>query len=72
MSKNEKSAEIERFLDELSLSAFGRARTLAKAGNCCVCCGGVATQFRDEISRKEFGISGLCQTCQDETFGTEE
>lgn len=25
-------------------------------------------EFRDELSRKEFGISGLCQKCQDETF----
>ena len=25
--------------------------------------------FRDDISRKEFNISGLCQTCQDKTFG---
>ena len=25
-------------------------------------------QFRDELSRKEFRISGLCQACQDRTF----
>ena len=25
--------------------------------------------FRDELSRKESRISGLCQTCQDEIFG---
>jgi len=25
--------------------------------------------FRDERSRREFFISGLCQKCQDETFG---
>ena len=24
--------------------------------------------FRDELSRKEYSISGLCQTCQDEMF----
>jgi len=24
--------------------------------------------FRDELSKREFKISGLCQTCQDETF----
>lgn len=27
------------------------------------------TSFRDAVARKEFGISGLCQSCQDETFG---
>jgi len=27
-----------------------------------------ANDFRDELSRKEFRISGLCQKCQDEVF----
>ena len=26
-------------------------------------------KFRDELSKKEFGFSGLCQKCQDKTFG---
>lgn len=26
-------------------------------------------EFRDELSVKEFKISGLCQKCQDEVFG---
>ena len=25
-------------------------------------------EFRDEISKREFKISGLCQKCQDKTF----
>ena len=25
--------------------------------------------FKDELSYKEFKISGMCQYCQDETFG---
>lgn len=25
--------------------------------------------FRDELSKREFEISGLCQSCQDEMFG---
>ena len=25
-------------------------------------------EFRDELSRKEYGISGLCQHCQDRMF----
>lgn len=28
--------------------------------------------FRDELSKREYHISGLCQKCQDETFGKEE
>ena len=25
--------------------------------------------FKDSLSRKEFGISGMCQKCQDKIFG---
>jgi len=28
--------------------------------------------FRDEISRKEYTISGMCQCCQDSVFGVGE
>lgn len=27
--------------------------------------------FRNDISRKEYFISGLCQKCQDDFFGTD-
>lgn len=27
--------------------------------------------FRDDRSRREFEVSGLCQYCQDEVFGAE-
>ncbi len=27
------------------------------------------TEFRDVLSLKEYRISGLCQKCQDKTFG---
>ena len=27
------------------------------------------TEFKDMLSLKEFHISGLCQNCQDKTFG---
>ena len=29
------------------------------------------TQFTDSRSRREYAISGLCQTCQDETFNND-
>lgn len=36
----------------------------------CASCGKliVATEFRDDISVKEYGISGMCQECQDGVF----
>jgi hypothetical protein len=64
--------ELEQTKEDMSFLAFGRSRTLAMAGNQCVACGEVAGEFRDELSRKEYGISGLCQCCQDGIFGTEE
>ena len=60
--------DLNNFKDDLALNLFGRSRTLAVAGKSCVSCGKPATDFRDELSRKEFGISGLCQRCQDEFF----
>ena len=37
-------------------------------------CGEVvrATDFRDQLSLTEYGISGFCQKCQDRVFGTGE
>ena len=34
----------------------------------CVSCKGSATFFKDELSHREYGISGLCQSCQDNVF----
>lgn len=35
----------------------------------CVMCNKDATEFRDDLSRKEYNLSGLCQQCQDGVFG---
>jgi hypothetical protein len=35
-------------------------------------CGKAITGFKDELSRKEFAISGLCQSCQDSVFSPQE
>jgi len=32
-------------------------------------CGGPAIIFTDALSQREYGISGLCQSCQDDFFG---
>ena len=64
--------ELDNVKEEMAFKLFGRSRTLAIAGKGCVKCGESAVDFRDELSRKEFGISGLCQGCQDGIFGGEE
>lgn len=38
----------------------------------CPTCGGEVHEFRDELSAKEFGISGMCQNCQDSVFCDDE
>lgn len=40
-----------------------------KTGHCPFCAAKVnEEEFRDEASRKEFSLSGLCQNCQDDFF----
>jgi hypothetical protein len=61
--------KMDQVKEEMAFAAFGRSRTLAIAGKGCVKCGESAVDFRDELSRKEYGISGFCQCCQDKIFG---
>jgi len=64
--------ELEQFKEDAAMDFFGRSPRLAKAAGQCVKCGEFNLEFRDELSRKEYGISGFCQCCQDSIFGTEE
>ena len=61
-------SNMEQFKEEMSMIFFGRSVSLAKAGNQCVSCGKSADTFRDEISKREYAITTLCQHCQDEVF----
>ena len=36
----------------------------------CILCGKPVDKLRDQLSIQEFVISGMCQACQDATFGT--
>lgn len=44
-----------------------------REGFCAICGSEVdpSMDFRDKLSRKEWTISGMCQTCQDKFFGFE-
>ena len=67
------SATVDEMLDILSstINPLGTGRRTSIVNEVCVFCNGPATRFRNEISRKEFTISGMCQPCQDEMFGTD-
>lgn len=64
-----KAPEIEEFLDNVGKEMFGRTRSESIASNTCATCGGEAKEFCDELSQKEYSISGMCQKCQDEVYG---
>lgn len=69
MEPTDKSPEVERKITEM----FGIVRKSHIRANICVSapigCGLPATEFRDEPSRREYALSGLCQACQDRIFG---
>jgi len=59
-----------RPIDQIEM--FAEMRRRAKTTGCCASCGNKNLQFRDEVSRKEYTISLLCQACQDTVFGLED
>ena len=58
-------------LDDLLAAHMGVDRREAVASKRCATCGNAVllTSFKDELSLKEFHISGMCQYCQDDLFG---
>jgi len=67
----ERTKELQNFLDNFTRKTFGKSQTEAEEQKICVFCHKPIKMedFRDDLSRKEYGISGLCQKCQDDTFG---
>jgi uncharacterized CHY-type Zn-finger protein len=64
-----KSPEMTRILDAFSEHVFGRTFTDCGNRSICVMCGEEALEFKDELSKKEYSISKMCQKCQDSFFG---
>ncbi len=64
---SEKSQEIDTFITSL----FGIDRKQSIKDKSCACCGSSVKldSFKDDLSLKEFHISGMCQECQDSVFG---
>ena len=62
---SEKNPVIESLLAEIN---GGKNRRSYILSNRCVRCDGDASYFLNEVSRKEYAISGWCQHCQDEMF----
>lgn len=70
MKPSKKSPEINKLID----SIIGVNREQRINSNKCIPppigCGKPIGEFRDELSRKEYTISGLCSECQDKIFGS--
>ena len=67
MEPSYNSPAINSFLD--SLLPQGRDRVKLIHNDQCVTCLGDAKEFTNELSKREYAISGMCQTCQDKVFG---
>ena len=68
-----KAPQIDALLSEIIFNGKDRVEVIA-SGDCLTCDEArdlKATSFRDDISRKEYSISGMCQSCQDDVFGHE-
>lgn len=66
-----KTPAFEKILNDVAKVAFGRERTNTQ----CVVCGTTKVKpedFRDALSRKEFGISRMCQACQNDIYDESE
>ena len=68
MEPTKKSKGIEDLLT--SMTGISRQEALEK--EICVWCKKPIVNFRDELSMREYTISGFCQSCQDETFGGDD
>ncbi len=60
-------------IKELSMRtfhAFNPTIITSMEKHLCPCCGKVITadEFRDDLSKREYNISGMCQKCQDSVF----
>jgi len=54
----------------MKLTGFSDFVDAVESGKCPTCNKPIdATTFRNDISLKEFKISGMCQKCQDNIFG---
>ena len=65
-----KAAALEGFLDETlkMINPDTKGRRGSISANVCSMCSAPAVEFKDELSKREYTISGACQKCQDVLF----
>lgn len=60
--------------DIMRKAGFEKEVALVESFICPTCCKDILllNAFKDELSYREYRISGMCQQCQDEVFGEGE
>ena len=58
-------------LNDMAKKMFPSAQIIADEGKCPLCEAKIngKDDFKDQLSINEYLISGMCQKCQDKTFG---
>lgn len=64
MKATEKHIQIDEALQRLT----GHNRVSSIEGNMCSFCGKPVYRFKNDLSLREYQISGMCQNCQDKVF----
>lgn len=74
MQKKEKIVATKKApaIDKLITAVTGKDRTETIINKECMLCENKNLRFANELSRREYAISGMCQECQDKAFGTEK
>jgi len=62
----------DQAITDLMSALTGKDFLFTKATNHCMTCSEPNMEFTDQLSIKEYNISGMCQDCQDGVFGGEE
>lgn len=72
-SNDSKMKNIKRLLDKMTDSQpFFNRRSTAIHAELCVMCENPNVNFRDQLSEREYRISGFCQNCQDSFFNDKD
>ena len=64
--------KVQETLDNLADLLGLMPQTEAAPKQLCIHCRKIATHFKDEISAREYQITGFCQECQDWVFAEPE
>lgn len=68
----ERDPTLQAMLDQLAVATGNLPQAEAAKQRVCARCKKPVGEFRDEVSAREYQITGFCQGCQDWVFQLEE